>query len=562
MIKIGIVGCGPRGLASLEALISKLSSGQISQEFFITIFEPAPFPGAGKVWSPEQSTANWANISLRSLSQLPGREPLKLNDLTIPGFPKFTQWVFQKHGIVNNSKQDLFVKRSMIGEYLNERFKSIFKVLKKEGLACWKRCKVEELKEEKGKIALQIKKGKSVTVDECLLTLGHLKTKPDKQISTWMKHADNKQIQLFTSPYLKKLAKKIKRKDIVGIRGFGLGTIDVVRLLTVEKGSKFKKRKDSFFLEYVPSSKSIETIVPFSLDGLPPSPKPLNELLDLQYEPSELSLIAFQSKVKENLDKGPEAKSTFFLKEAFANIAVDTFASKYDISTRELKKLAKQWLVEPTLSHELILDHELDTVEYMKSLVLMASGEKKATLDYCFGQLWRHLQPDMYRLFSHCSLDDKLMTEIIELDEATKRYSFGPPVESILQLIALAEAKVLNLEYVNNPTIDTQDKGWQFNNAMTCSVMIDSVLSPPKLAETDSKLIKKLMDNDELKLVTSDLGISTSSDGRVESSNEKLSQHLTMLGRNCKGSVMGVDAILECFGPRIDDWAIGFCDRL
>jgi len=34
------------------------------------------------------------------------------------------------------------------------------------------------------------------------------------------------------------------------------------------------------------------------------------------------------------------------------------------------------------------------------------------------------------------------------------------------------------------------------------------------------------------------------------------------LGRLCQGTVLGVDAILECFRLRIEDWAKGVVERL
>ncbi|MEP0481335.1 MAG: hypothetical protein ABJD23_14025, partial [Nonlabens sp.] len=192
-------------------------------------------------------------------------------------------------------------------------------------------------------------------------------------------------------------------------------------------------------------------------------------------------------------------------------------------------------------------------------------GKTTVSLDYTIGQVWRHLQPTMYELFSHCDLNDLIMEDLIKLDESTKRYSYGPPVESILQLIALEDAGVLNLNYVANPTIDCNEKGWTLdNNKQTqhIDVMINTVLDPPRLIDIESGLIIDLISSDLLKPVTSDLGVSTNKDGTVQLDTKNNSIHLTMLGRNCKGSVMGVDAILECFGKRIEDWAHGITDRI
>ena len=138
-------------------------------------------------------------------------------------------------------------------------------------------------------------------------------------------------------------------------------------------------------------------------------------------------------------------------------------------------------------------------------------------------------------------------------------------MESIQQLIALAEANVLELSFTKDPDIKSIDKGWKLTLAGKSdqyNVMIDSVLDAPKLVDIDSGLIIKLKNSDILTPVTTDLGVQTREDGVIELSTSTKNVYLTMLGRNAKGSVLGVDAILECFGPRIEVWANGVIERL
>tara|TARA_R110000737_G_scaffold352413_1_gene398324 strand:- start:459 stop:935 length:477 start_codon:yes stop_codon:yes gene_type:complete len=156
------------------------------------------------------------------------------------------------------------------------------------------------------------------------------------------------------------------------------------------------------------------------------------------------------------------------------------------------------------------------------------------------------------------------MNEVITIDEQTKRYSYGPPVESTLQLIAMAENGIVDLSMVTDPDIDLDGKGWKLskgNNHVLCNVMINSVLSSPTVNIIEDGPIRSLIDNKDLDIVSSDLGISTRKDGIVLF-NKETKKRIGVLGRNAKGSVLGVDAILECFGPRIKDWAFGVCCRI
>lgn len=83
-----------------------------------------------------------------------------------------------------------------------------------------------------------------------------------------------------------------------------------------------------------------------------------------------------------------------------------------------------------------------------------------------------------------------------------------------------------------------------------------------EIREIDSGLFIHLKEDDLLQPVTSEHGVSTQWDGTVNllQGNEHI--HLSMLGRNCIGSVIGVDAILECFGVRVQNCAKAIATRL
>jgi len=125
----------------------------------------------------------------------------------------------------------------------------------------------------------------------------------------------------------------------------------------------------------------------------------------------------------------------------------------------------------------------------------MATGEQAVSLDYCIGQVWRHYQPSIYEALSFNQCPNSVFAAIIALDESTKRYSYGPPAESIQQLLALTEAGSLNLGLINDPDIDLTDEGWQFHhlgNSITATMMIDSVLDTPKIKSVNSPIVKNI----------------------------------------------------------------------
>ena len=90
--------------------------------------------------------------------------------------------------------------------------------------------------------------------------------------------------------------------------------------------------------------------------------------------------------------------------------------------------------------------------------------------------------------------------------------------------------------------------------------MVDTVLDAPKLLAVNSPIITNLLANDLVQTVHSKLGILTSNDCRIISEEGK-QLPISLLGRLAKGTVVGVDAILECFGDRSEMWATAVVER-
>ena len=265
-----------------------------------------------------------------------------------------------------------------------------------------------------------------------------------------------------------------------------------------------------------------------------------------------------------------KANDANLLKEIVAKIGVKIFLeleNKLDSedSAKTLEKAILNWFDDDKYKHETIVSAEMDTKTLIATYVNMAVNEVPISLDFCIGQVIRHLQPTLYKTFSYANVSDAIFADVIQFDEQMKRYSYGPPVESMQQLIALNTAGILDFSFVNNPKISTNDTFWRFeknNQKIDCEVIINSVLSAPKLLEITTPLILNLLRNDLIQPIHSKLGIETNADATIVLDDETQTIPLAVLGRLAKGSVIGVDAILECFGPRIKNWAKGFVSRL
>lgn len=573
MRQIAIIGAGPRGLSALENLFIQLSIKGKEQEVVVSIFETAKNPGSGKIWNAEQPTTNWLNISERRLKQLPGRVSISLGDHNIPEFPSYLKWLPEEEQDSDENEADTYHPRSKLGKYLNERFISIAVELQMAGYL--KIIKFQVVAIDYVDNIFQLRTAEDCfEFNEVLLTIGHQPTKIPEQLKKWKAHAEKYPDLVFKEAYPVEsfmFSEKINNTSIVAIRGFKLTMIDVLRALSIGRGGIFEiLDKNTLRSKLISNEKMPKKIVVFSLDGNPMAPKPLNAEIDIKYAPTSEEYETLSKIIYKHAQGKKEVADASFLTNAIAQIASRVYLDlenslPHEHTQRELADLIAEWFSNENLRHPLILPTFQPTTKSIKDFVNMALDIEQISLDYCTGQVWRHCQPIFYDEFAHANLEEKVLEIIMALSERMKRYSYGPPVESMQQLLALIDAGKLDLDLIENPEITEVENGWKLqNNRANCiaQVMINSVLDAPKILEVTSPLIQNLLANERIKPVYSSLGIQTKKDGIITLSNKNNFIALAVLGRLAKGSAIGVDAILECFGPRVQDWAISAAQRV
>ncbi|QTE22544.1 FAD/NAD(P)-binding protein [Polaribacter cellanae] len=573
MRELAIIGFGPRGLYSLECLCANLSKKKKVQHISISIFENEEDLGAGKVWNTKQPDINWINISERALKGLSGRKEINFGDFTIPAFPSYKKWLPKKDKFLSKITPDKFPPRNKVGRYLVERANSIIAVLEKHKMVKTSNAVIVNIDFDSKKFTLTDLEKNTFFFDEVLLTIGHQTTKFDKDVETYEIQSLDKKHTSFSQVYpLETIikSKKIAPNTNVAIRGLGLSMIDAVRALTIEKGGSFKiLDKKTFELEFIASKEIPYKIIPYSLDGLPMAPKPIHAKMDAIFKPSKKQLKLFKKSIKNIASGKEETTGNEFLKKVTAQVSAEVYLNLENriplkIDKKEVKKIITYWLEDNFYKHELIEDSNQDIATILASFVEMAIGKRAVSLDYCVGQVVRHCQPTLYKIFSHANVSEEIIGEVIKLDEQLKRYSYGPPIESLQQLLALHKAKVVDFSFADNPKIEHNEKGWKFSKdgkEITVNVIVNSVLSAPKVLDVTAPIILNLLKNEIIKPIHTKLGVHTNKNGTIINADKK-EIPLAVLGRLAKGSVIGVDAILECFGSRIKDWAKGCVERI
>lgn len=560
---LGIVGMGPRGHYALECFVKTLAAEKSEMKATIVLFEENDQLGNSLVWSVSQPASNWSNVTERVLD-LPVRSQIDLGQVTIPEFPSYHMWAGLEFDIWPANRIDTFPPRSDIGRYLEERCRTLVEPLVASGIAHLVAQRVEDITVADDIVTITTNDNSAYCTYQVLLAIGHQSTELDDQLKSWVdKVAASSILEVYTDPYpVEEITKHLTDRSRVdmALRGFGLATIDVVRAVAEQFGNFEPRLDESHKLSYRLLKDVDLRLVPFSLDGLPMGPKPLTPALDAVFEPSAEQLQKLAARLADPERQQLAADDEFLLKEMIPIIAgvFQTIDYRCCAGTDgDLEDAIRSWVRDQYFSHPCMLRVDRPVLEVMKDLLAIAIGDEPVTLDYCVGQVWRHCHPVIYSALSHSKLSDAALAKIIALDESLKRYSFGPPAESIQQLIALAEAGLLDLRFVHDPAIENGEYCWTLSNGSEtfCTpIMVNTVLDPPDIQTVNSSLVTALMDDGVFSQAHDSLGALTTQDGFVLPTDGGRVP-VAVLGRLAKGSVMGVDAILECFGDRPERWA-------
>ncbi|WP_157686593.1 FAD/NAD(P)-binding protein [Nonlabens sp. Hel1_33_55] len=551
---LSLIGLGPRGLFALEQLYISFSRSELKVLPFILIFESSDVLGTGTAWKVDQTPSNLSNITDRALKDFPARPAFDLQGTTFPEFPCYFEWLETVMDHEPNYTKDAFQPRRVMGTYLSQRANSFIERLITLEVIELVRSKVDNIEKLNGKFQVFTEDDGLFESTNVLIAIGHVSTAMSDENQKFKKHAVDNDLYFSNNSYSNQAKEIYGAASTFAIKGLGLSMVDVMRMIMDHYDGDFVQQEDSIYLDYTLKGADV-LMVPYSLDGLPIVPKPLGKNVDDHFSLDQKQKKDLFAKLHKQLGNTDNLTIKELLKP-IATVIADIYSSLEDrfddtsIGKSGLVSLIVDWLVDPTIKHDHILDANLPVVEYMKRTCEMAYGIHAFSLDYTIGQVWRQLQPDLYNIYSH-KLPPKLMSELIQVDEGTKRYSFGPPVESILQIIALYEAGIMNLDFVNDPDLKLIPNGFQLKNkngSITCEALIDAILSSPNLEEMASPLIRNLKENDLVEQVEDKLGI------HVDINNTHLVDGkpidgLHSIGRNIKGSEYGVDAILESFNP-------------
>lgn len=453
-IRIGIVGCGSRGLTVLERLCALAE--QTSRRIEISVFDPhRPGPGLHSVEQPEYLMLNTV---ASQISMFP--DQAALGGFSGRQGPNFYEWClrFKPARVVQPNE---FLPRQWLGEYLAWIYEEVIKVLPQQVTVTHIAKAVDNIEHtDWGGYVLSTADGHRHAVDWLLLTVGH----PQAPVRLESSAGGTRRLQAYPQPLS---LQGISSTDRVGIEGLGLSAMDAVAGLTVGRAGRFEQGPDG--LRYIASGEEPQLFM-YSRSGLPYRTRPditphraggsaliftLSAVADLRAQhPDGLD---FEAQVL------PLIKAEMYA-EYFGMVAEQAGESGLKIKSQMMTAfLLGEWAAKieqlalrfraPMLPESLFNPRALQPPvenypQWMRSFIEADLLESQAGLDHCpikaAAEVWRSCREQLRRLVDNNGLTAH--THRVFFDEyapLVNRLVAGPQKERHRELLALEQAGVL-----------------------------------------------------------------------------------------------------------------------
>ena len=481
---IVIIGAGPRGTYALRRLSLQLARTPLEHPVVIHVIEKSGRFGGGGVHDVNQPDYLLLNTIASQITALGDDDEIgraSRTRRTLHGF-------LEEKGIPVGENQ--YPARSHHGQYLESVFNWTERTL--PDVVTLKRypfAAVDIDLAEGHRVILE--GGEFIEGDEILLTTGHSRVKvlPGSKEARWMEFADEcrqkgKNISYVHDVYpIPEKTAHIHGGESVYVIGMGLTAIDIVRTFSIGRGGLFREN------DYLKSGREPLIILGSRL-GIPYCARAFNQK-DSQYQPVIFTHEAIK-KLKSRKDKLDFQEDLFplFWREVeyvyYSTMLGDHFASRYlncqtDAQRRQLvegsvlEEVRLKWdaLENPMLEMQSQkqggpLFHSLESyLTFVLNLIRedlreADKGNMTSPMKCAIDSVFRDCRDVLRGAVNFGGLTPRSHKYLISVfDRVNNRIAVGPPIESIRQLLILAQAGYVTFSGPNPKlSIDEEQDGF------------------------------------------------------------------------------------------------------
>jgi len=268
LVSVAIVGGGPTGTAFLERLIANAGQFISDANIEIHLIDPYP-PGGGRVWRHEQSPLMWMNSMAEDVTMFTD-ETVRCAGPIVPG-PSLDEWaatvgegelsdadvvreVRALHGMTFPSRRLQSAYLAWVIDRVIGQAPNNIRITRHQTLAV-------DITDERaegaapggaGRQVVHLLDEPSVIVDAVVLALGHLDVEPTPEHRVSARFAEQHGLFFIPPDYTADIdLDRIEPNERVIVRGFGVAFVDLMVLLTEERGGRYIDGADG--LRYEPS---------------------------------------------------------------------------------------------------------------------------------------------------------------------------------------------------------------------------------------------------------------------------------------------------------------------
>lgn len=519
--KVAIIGFGPKGLYAFERLTAELKQTPTKRKVEVHIFNRTPNFGSGEIWNPAQPEYLMVNFSIGNIDMWIEDEAETLADFPV----SLTDWL---NGRGESVTETDFVSRGVVGEYLEDGFRQIIRNLPDNitvEIHIGEVCDIEKTGED---FEISFKKNDRIKklktrFQNIILTTGHTSRHRDDREKSYSEFSQKYPKTSFV-PFVYPVERldKVPADSTVAIKGMGLTFVDAVLALTEGRNGQFVKNEKGEIVDYKPSGKEPKAIYPFSRSGLPILTR------GAHFGEADFKLHFF---TEENIEK--LRRNSADRKLDFANlwelVQKEMIFAYYRVLMRnsgfdfEMPENFRDFQAEIERFHASFPDEErfnlneffdpLEKEEYapVSHRIFIENHIEQAIKEARFGEnsspfaavvaVWREITPVFGKLYEFGGLTPESHKDFLEnYFGRLCQITFGPPIESMEKILAIARAGILKFEIGAEPEVLLDEAAGKFfirsnQNKFECRAehLIDARIPKNKIPENASVLYKNLL---------------------------------------------------------------------
>ena len=530
MIRIALVGGGPKGLFALLAL-NDLLGHEPTRPVAVDVYDPLP-PGSGSVWRPDQPQVLRLNVNAGIVDA-----SSTLSEETFAGWAARTAPEYTA---------DRYPPRALVGRYLRETFQ----LLSRHGnIAVTHAAGIVTGVERRGSQWLVKGPFAQKTYDEVLLATGHglggaASVNP-------LPGALNQRPLI--GDYSRLTMAAIPPTSSVWIRGAALTAYDVALLLTEGRGGTWQNISSDGVggpgVRYVASGLEPQRITLSSRSGLLMDPKSESVPPDIAacLERHKPLLHQWGRQAREETADGGRLTGLWVVLLRCAEDCARLMGST--VGALSLWRAALTGISTDAGSRAGTQPRPVGAAGQLRSSIAVNQLKMPVTTGWLWARVWSGLYAELVAAMDRLPRTTRAGQQFVRVARNLERFAFGPPELTARKLLALLDAGLLNVA----PGGAAPPPG---------AVLIDAVTPGPGVLRAPapgghptSELFAGLLRDGHVATRPADRGLLTDADGTCLSRDGFRSESLAAVGRPTEDHTLGHDTLNRALHGEPRLWA-------